>query len=74
MNTPLLAPCSTAPRGSHELRFDSAYHSGRAISIPCDAAGQVDLDALPAPLRNAYLGARALVGREYLYPTVRPAH
>ena len=74
MNTPVPTPCNESPQGSHELRFDSAYHSGRAISIPCDAAGRVDLDALPARLRVAYLGARALVGREYLYPSVRPAH
>lgn len=65
-------PVGGAGPRSHELRFDSAYHPGRGIAIPCDAAGQVDLDALPSTLRNAYLGARARVGRDYLYPTVQP--
>jgi hypothetical protein len=65
---PAAAPCS------HELRFASLYHSGRGVVVPCDAAGKVDMDALPERLRNAYLGARAMVGREYLFPTVQRAH
>jgi hypothetical protein len=63
-----------ARAASYELRFDSAYKPGRGVSIPCDDAGRVDLDALSERLRTAYLGARAMVGREYLYPTVRPRH
>ena len=42
--------------------------------MPCDESGNVDLDSLTDRLRNAYFGARALVGREYLYPTVHVAH
>lgn len=59
---------------SHELRFDSLYKPGRGVVVPCDSAGKVDLDALSERLLNAYLGARALVGREYAFPTVQSAH
>ena len=59
---------------SHELRFASIHQAGRGLVIPCDAAGQVDLDALTERLRNAYLGARALIGREYLFPSIEQAH
>lgn len=58
----------------HELLFASLYHPGRGIAVPCDADGRVDLDHLTERLRNAYFGARALVGREYAYPTVHRAH
>ncbi len=59
---------------SHELLFASLFHPGRGIAVPCDASGRVDLDALPERMRNAYLGARALVGREYAFPTVHSRH
>jgi hypothetical protein len=58
----------------HELRFCSLFHPGRAISVPCDARGNVELDTLPERLRSAYFGARALVGREYAHPTVECVH
>ena len=57
-----------------ELRFASLFHPGRGVAVPCDASGQVDLDALPERLRSAYFGARAMVGREYAYPVVTPVH
>jgi hypothetical protein len=63
-----------APARSHELRFDSLFHPGRGLSVPCDATGQVDMDRLTERLRNAYLGARAMVGRDYACPRVQPAH
>ncbi len=74
MQTQVSATVSAAQRGSHELCFASLYHPGRGVVVPCDEAGHVDLDALTERLRNAYLGARAMVGREYLYPTVQHAH
>jgi hypothetical protein len=61
-------------RSSHELRFASFHDPGRGVVVPCDECGHVDLDALPESLRNAYFGARALVGRAYLYPQVLPVH
>lgn len=68
------AQADTPSTGAHELRFSSMNHPGRGLAVPCDASGQVDLDALPERLRNAYLGARAMIGREYLYPTVQRSH
>ena len=62
------------PALSHVLRFDSLFHPGRGVAVPCDAAGHVDMDTLSERLRNAYLGARAMIGREYGYPTVQLAH
>lgn len=54
----------------HCLRFASLFNPGIAILVPCDARGQVDLDGLSDKLRTAYLGARALVGRDYSYPVM----
>jgi hypothetical protein len=54
----------------YELRFYSLFQPGRAIAVPCDASGQVSLDDLSERLKNAYLGARALVGREYAFPAI----
>jgi hypothetical protein len=69
-----VAQMGSTSRFSHELRFTSMYHPGRGVVVPCDEAGHVDLDSLTERLRNAYLGARAMVGREYLYPTVELTH
>lgn len=62
------------PQAAFELRFASLFHPGRGVAVPCDAAGQVNLDALSERLRSAYFGARAMVGREYAHPVVRPVH
>lgn len=74
MNVLQDAPSSIRASAGHELRFVSLYDPGRGVTVPCDATGRVDLDALSERLRTAYLGARAMVGREYAYPTVRPVH
>jgi hypothetical protein len=58
----------------HLLRFMSLYDHGRGVSVPCDESGVVDMDSLSERLRVAYLGARAMVGREYSLPTVQIAH
>lgn len=71
---PSQAARANAPALSHELRFDSLFHPGRGLTVPCDATGQVDMNQLTERLRNAYLGARAMVGREYACPRVQPAH
>ena len=68
------AAAAQAAVGAHELRFVSLFHPGRGVSVPCDERGNVDLDGLTERLRNAYFGARAMVGREYAFPTVQPAH
>jgi len=68
------APAPAADKALHELRFVSLFDPGRGVSVPCDASGCVDLDGLTDKLRNAYLGARALVGREYATPQVLVRH
>lgn len=59
---------------SHVLRFASLFHPGRGVVVPCDENGRVDLDSLNERLRNAYFGARAMIGREYSFPQVQHAH
>lgn len=58
--------------GERHLFFASLFHPGRGVSVPCDAHGEVHMDELSERLKNAYLGARALVGREYALPIVEP--
>lgn len=65
-----LVHCAEAA-GSHLLRFTSLHDRGRGVSVPCDESGNVDMDSLTDRLRVAYLGARAMVGREYSCPTVQ---
>ena len=55
---------------THELRFESLFRPGRGYTFPCDAAGQVDVDALNEHERSGYLRARSLVGRELTVPAV----
>lgn len=61
-----------APRGAaYEIRFQSLFSEGRALSFPCDAEGHVHMDSLSDKARDSYLYARAVVGREYATPAVR---
>ena len=55
----------------YEIRFQSLFNEGRALSFPCDAEGHVVLDSLSDRARDNYLYARAVVGREYAFPVVR---
>ena len=66
----------TSPSSSyeHQLLFASLFHPGRGVSVPCDADGEVHMDDLTERLKNAYLGARALVGWEFALPIVEPMH
>jgi hypothetical protein len=67
---------STQRRGRPpcELRFRSLYKPGRGYSFPCDADGQVDLDALSECERNSYFYARTAIGCEFAMPVVRPSN
>ena len=56
---------------SYEIRFDSLFAKGRALSFPCDEKGHVPLDDLSERARENYFFARAVVGAEYACPTVR---
>jgi len=58
---------------AYEIRYQSLSNEGLAVSFPCDAQGTVLLDSLTERARNNYLYARAVVGREYAYPSVRPS-
>ena len=55
-----------------QLRFQSLFHQGRAMTFPCNESGQVDLDALSERARENYFYARAVIGREYAVPAVQP--
>jgi hypothetical protein len=57
--------------GEYELRFESLFVPGRALSFVCDRQGRVDLDSATGRLRNNYLFARAMVGRDFSPPVVR---
>ncbi len=59
---------------SFEIRYPPLFARGRALAFPCDAKGQVDLDALTAHACANYLFARAMVGRDYGCPLVCSAH
>jgi hypothetical protein len=58
------------PRGVFVLRFRSLFNAGRALAFPCGPDGTVDLDGLSEQARCSYLGARALIGRDFAYPVV----
>jgi len=55
----------------HELRYQSLFNAGRALSFPCDAEGHVHMDLLSSNALANYLYARVVVGREYASPLVR---
>ena len=55
---------------SYEIRFQSLYQEGRALSFPCDERGEVKLDSMSDRARENYFYARAVIGREYAYPKV----
>jgi hypothetical protein len=57
----------------YEIRFLSLFNEGRGYAFPCDATGEVDMDALSERGRKNYLFARAMVGREFATPDVRAA-
>ena len=54
-----------------ELRFRSLFDEGRGYSFPCDAAGQVDLDALSERARNNFFFAHSVIGRDFATPAVQ---
>ena len=67
-------PVAAVQDCAHELRFESLFNPGRGVSVPCDSGGHVNLDSLGERLKNAYLAARAMIGREYAFPTVHRVH
>ena len=65
------APNPSVSQPAFELRFPSLSGTGRALSFPCDASGSVHMDSLSARALNNYLLARALMGRDYGWPSVQ---
>lgn len=61
---------TTAAAGRHQLCFRPLAAAASPLRFRCDAAGQVDLDALDRRERLEYLYARALVGRDFVAPCV----
>lgn len=64
---------TSAGATGYEIRFQSLFHAGRAVSFPCDAQGRVRLDALSERARQSYLRTRDLVGHDYAAPAVLPS-
>ena len=66
----------SSPAVRYELRFQSLSSAGRGYVFPCDADGNVDIDALSIKARMNYLHARTVVGRDLSCPAViaNPAH
>jgi hypothetical protein len=72
MNPTFRTPTARQAHAPFELLFVSLFDDGRGYAFPCDAAGQVDLDALSDRLRLNYLYVRKLIGRDFSAPAVRP--
>jgi len=47
-----------------------SIHGGDCLAFPCDKAGTVEMNGLSDRVRDDYLLARALVGRDFHAPTV----
>jgi len=60
-----------ATAASHELLFRSLFDEGRGLVFPCDASGEVPLDAMGERLRCNYYFARSAVGCDFASPVVR---
>ena len=55
----------------YELRFQSLFHTGRALAFPCDRQGAVQWDTMTDGARASFLRAQGGVGREWASPAVR---
>ena len=53
------------------LCFCRLQDGHQAYVFPCDAGGNVDMDALSDRARNDYLYARALMGLQMSWPAVQ---
>jgi hypothetical protein len=59
--------------GSFLLRFNCLF-TGRGLSFPCDAGGEVNLEALSEQARGNLHRALSGVGRDFSVPKVVPAY
>ena len=67
----MLQTSSTPTAAGFEIRFQSLFREGRALTFPCNRQGRVDLDAMSERARNNYFFACATIGREYAVPVVK---
>ena len=67
----MLQTSSTQTATGFEIRFQSLFREGRALTFPCNREGLVDLDAMSERARNNYFFACATVGREYARPVIK---
>ena len=68
MSNPLPSAESIA---RYELRFQSLFHSGRALAFPCDPQGEVHWDTMTEGARASFLRAQGSVGREWASPAIQ---
>lgn len=61
---------NSSPHAGYELCFRPLSHTSQGYSFPCDANGQVNLDAMSEPTRNAYFFARVVIGHQLAAPEV----
>lgn len=63
---------ASSPRAAlrFEVRFESLFHSGRALAFPSDRQGHVELEDFSEHARANYRFAMAMVGREYGLPRI----
>ena len=64
-------PSAAESHERYELRFQSLFHSGRALAFPCDPHGQVHWDTMTDGARANFLRAQRSVGREFASPAVQ---
>ena len=69
----MFASPESASSARFELRFQSLFDAGRALSFPCDERGRVELDTLSAAARINYFFARTVIGRDFHSPAIVPS-
>jgi hypothetical protein len=67
----MLQTSSTPTATGFEIRFQSLFRAGRALTFPCNSEGRVDLDAMSERARSNYFFACATIGHEYAVPVVK---
>jgi len=67
---PAAIPSAMPAAARHQLCFRPLAGAASPLSFRCDAAGNVDLDALDRRERLEYLYARAMVGRDFVRPCI----
>ena len=68
---PMNAQSAASPSAAgFRLHFRPLPPASRDYAVPCDAQGQVDLDALTDQARLDYFFARTVIGRQFAMPAL----